>query len=175
LTYAPPFCTDPSQVRSDVGQFFRNLRGGLGGTPLAYAWVPEYHADKERFHVHFAVGRYIKRSLIEEAWRGRGWVHIKLLGDLPVGSARLAEARAAAGYLSKYVTKAFADEQIPRRHRYDVAQGFQPMRVQVWGRSADEVVEQASEMFGGALPARWWNSAEAEGWMGPPAVWVQWS
>ena len=65
-------------------------------------WVPELHADGERFHVHFAVGQYIPRGLIERAW-GHGFVHIKLLGDLPVGSGALDEARLAARYLSKYV------------------------------------------------------------------------
>lgn len=174
LTYAPPFCTDPAVVRRDAGVFFRNLRSGLGGEPFPYVWVPEFHADGTRFHLHFAVGRFIKRSLIEEAW-GHGWVHIKLLGDLPVGSGRLAEARQSAGYLGKYVAKSFEDARIPRRHRYDVAQGFQPERVQVWGSSAVDVVERASALFGGALPARSWNSADQEGWQGPPAVWVQWS
>lgn len=174
LTYAPPFCTDASEVRRHAGVFFRQLRGSLGGEPLPYVWVPEFHKDGTRFHLHFAVGRYIKRSLIEDAW-GHGFVHIKLLGDLPVGSGRLAESRRAALYLGKYVGKSFEDARIPRRHRYDVAQGFQPKRVQVWGRSAVDVVERASELFGGASPQRWWNSGEQEGWQGPPAVWVQWS
>lgn len=174
LTYAPPFCTDPGQVRRDVGVFFRSLRSTLGGEPFPYVWVPELHADGSRFHLHFAVGRYIRVADIRSAW-GHGFVSIKLLGDLPVGSGRLEEARRAAGYLSKYVGKSFTDARIPRRHRYDVAQGFQPQRVQVWGRSAVDVIERASgEFMGGALPARSWNSAEAEGWQGPPAVWVQW-
>jgi hypothetical protein len=174
LTYAPPFCTDPTEVRSHAGVFFRQLRTALGGKAFPYVWVPELHADGSRFHLHFAVGRYIKQTLIRDTW-GHGHVHIKLLGDLPVGSGRLAEARAAAGYLSKYVGKSFDDPRIPRRHRYDVAQGFQPERVPVWGRTALDVVERASELFGGALPERSWNSSEAEGWQGPPAIWVQWS
>jgi len=97
LTYAPPFCTDPHQVRADVAVFFRGLRAGLGGKALPYVWVPELHADGQRFHVHFAVGRFVARGLIESVW-GHGFVHIKLLGDLPVGSGRLGEARAAAGW-----------------------------------------------------------------------------
>ncbi len=44
--------------------------------------------------------------MIERAW-GHGFVHIKLLSDLPVGSTSLPEARRAAGYLSKYVSKSF--------------------------------------------------------------------
>lgn len=174
LTYEGAGCHDPGQVRADLGVFFRSLRQSLGGRAFPYAWVPEWHPGGHGLHAHFAVGRFIPRRLLVDAW-GHGFVSIKLLGDLPVGSGRLAEARRAAGYLSKYVTKSFADQQIPGRHRYDVAQGFQPERVRVWGRSAQDVIEKASAMFGGALPERYWNSADQEDWKGPPAVWVQWS
>ena len=51
--------------------------------------------------MHFAVGRYVKQRLIAEVW-GRGIAHIKLIGDLPIGSGALEEARVAAGYLAKY-------------------------------------------------------------------------
>jgi len=74
-------------------------------------WVPEWHKSGHGLHVHFAVGRFIGRGKIEQAW-GRGFVHIKLLGDLPAGSGSLQEARLAARYLSKYVTKTF-DEALP--------------------------------------------------------------
>ena len=114
----------------------------LGGEPFPYVWVPECTCRWSRFPPAlrgWAVS--IKRSLIDEAW-GHGFVHIKLLGDLPVGSGRLAEARRAAGYLGKYVGKSFEDARIPRRHRYDVAQGFQPERVPVWGRSAVDAIER---------------------------------
>ena len=105
LTYGPPRCTDPRLVRQHAGEFFRALRTALGGKPFPYIWVPELHKDGEHFHLHFAVGKYVRRSRIAEAW-GRGFVHIKLLGDLPVGSGAVEEARRAAGYLSKYVSKA---------------------------------------------------------------------
>src|SRR5690349_6281350 len=52
LTYGPPFCRDPQQLRRDIGEFFRRLRAEAG-EPFAYLWVPERHADGERFHVHF--------------------------------------------------------------------------------------------------------------------------
>lgn len=174
LTYGPPYCKDPAEVRQHAGCFFRTLRASLGGRPFPYAWVPELHADGERFHLHFAAGRYIKRSQLVQAW-GRGFVHIKLLSDLPVGSAGLAESRKAAAYLSKYVAKSFADQRIPNRHRYDVAQGFQPERVQIWGRSSQDVLSQASDLLGRRGPERVWLSDEQEGWKGPPAVWAQWA
>ena len=74
----------------------------LDGAAFPYAWVPERHKSDHGLHLHFAVGRFIRRSLIERSW-GHGFVHIKLLGDLPVGTGTVEEARRAAGYLSKYV------------------------------------------------------------------------
>lgn len=175
LTYGGAGCHDPRQVRSDVGEFFRELRTALGGKPLPYAWVPEWHKTDHGLHLHFAVGQYVKRNLIASAW-GRGFVHIKLLGDLPVGSGTLAQARKAAGYLSKYVTKSFTGGQRPAGlHRFDVAQGFQPKAVRIVGRSADDVVGQASGLLGGLAPARRWSSAEVADWQGAPAVWAQWA
>jgi hypothetical protein len=161
-------------VRADLGVFFRSLRSALGGAAFPYVWVPELHADGRRFHAHFAVGRYVKQTVIEDAW-GHGYVSIKRLSDLPVGSGSLAESRRAAGYLAKYVAKSFADQSVPGRHRYDVAQGFVPERVQVWGRSSDQVVRLSSDLLGQVGPERFWSSSMTEGWQGPPAIWAQWS
>ena len=174
LTYRGGGCHDPAEVRADLGVFFRRLRDSLGGKPFPYAWVPEWHPGGHGLHAHFAVGRYIKRSQIEDAW-GHGFVSIKLLSDLPVGSGRLEVSRRAARYLGKYVAKSFADHGMRGRHRYDVAQGFVPERIQVWGRSADEVVSLSSDLLGRRSPERFWSSATQEGWQGPPAIWAQWS
>lgn len=92
-----------------------------------------------------------------------------------MGSGALAESRKAAGYLSKYVAKTFTEnrDRLPGGHRYDVAQGFQPRKVSMFGRSADDVLDQASDVFGMA-PATRWSSSEVEDWAGPPAIWAQW-
>lgn len=174
LTYRAEGCHDPQQVRSDLGEFFRELRASIGGEAFPYVWVPEWHKSGHGLHAHFAVGKYIRRSAIERAW-GRGFVHIKLLGDLPVGSGSLSEARRAAGYLSKYVTKTFTDPdaRVLGLHRYDVAQGFQPESIALTGSSTAEVLEQASAVCGGSPTARW-SSSDVEGWEGPPAIWAQW-
>ena len=110
LTYAGEGCHDPREVRADVAGFFKRLRAELGGEALPYLWVPEWHPGGHGLHVHFAVGRYVRQSLIRDAW-GRGIVHIKLLGDLPVGSGALEEARLAARYLAKYAGKAVDGER----------------------------------------------------------------
>jgi hypothetical protein len=173
LTYAGAGCFDHQRLRTDVADFFRGLRRSLGGKPLPYAWAPEWHPGGHGLHVHFTVGRYVRQSLIREVW-GRGIVHIKLIGDLPVGSGALEEARLAASYLAKYVTKNVADERVPRLHRYEVAQGFQPERVPLLGRSEEAVLVEASELMGGA-PSRVWRSSDQEGWRGPPAYWCAWA
>lgn len=160
----------------DVGEFFRSLRSSLGGRSFPYVWVPEWHKTDHGMHVHFAVGQFIPRGRIDASW-GRGFVHIKRLSDLPVGSTRLAEARRAAGYLSKYVTKSFADDEASsglRLHRYEVAQGFQPKVERLTGHSAAHVLDQAVQRMQGLLPAHSWTSSQVEGWQGPPAVWFAW-
>lgn len=173
LTYAGRGCFEHGQLRADVGEFFRGLRRELGGEPLPYAWAPEWHPGGHGLHVHFAVGRYVKQRLIADVW-GRGIAHIKLIGDLPVGSGALEEARVAAGYLAKYVSKSIGDERVPRLHRYEVAQGFQPEKVELRADSEQAVIAAASERMG-AEPTRAWRSAEQEGWQASPAYWCAWA
>jgi hypothetical protein len=100
-------------------------------------------------------------------------VHIKLLGDLPVGSGALAEARLAARYLGKYAGKAVDGERLAGLHRYEVAQGFKPVPVYCEGRAVEDVLEQASALMG-SEPARVWHSSRADGWHLPPACWAAW-
>lgn len=174
LTYRGNGNHDPVLLREHLGEFFRALRTSLDGRAFPYAWVPEWHKTGHGLHAHFAVGEYLRRSLIEAAWP-HGFVHIKLIGDLPAGTTSLGQARRAAGYLSKYVAKAFIDD--PRRtlglHRYDVAQGFTPAPVVFHTRSDDEALALASEHLG--LPvSQIWRSSETPGWAAPPAVWAQW-
>lgn len=171
LTYAVG-CNDVRQVREDVAVFFRRLRVATGGRQLPYLWVAEWHPGGHGLHVHFAVGRYIRKHVIRDAW-GLGIVHIKLLGDLPVGSGPLDEARLSARYLGKYVSKTL-DGAVPGLHRYEVAEGFQPRRVRVEGRSLPDVLGQASTMFG-AEPDRVWLSENEVEWHAPPAVWASWA
>lgn len=173
LTYRGGGCHNPRELRGHVAEFFRGLRTGLGGEALAYLWTAEWHKTGHGLHVHFAVGQFVPRSLIEREW-GRGFVHIKLLGDLPVGSTSLDEARKAAGYLSKYVGKAFDERRTPGLHRYEVAQGFQPAQQRLFARTAEAVVREASDVLGGRDPVVLWSSESVPDWQGPPAVWASW-
>jgi hypothetical protein len=172
LTYAGAGVHDPRQVRGDAAAFFRQLREHLGEKPLPYVWVPEWHPGGHGLHLHFAVGRYINRSTIERAW-GHGFVHIKLLGDLPVGSGRLEESRLAARYLAKYVTKE-PEDSLAGLHRYEVAQGFQPRRESFTASTGAEALAQVTEQMARPPEYLWWSS-EVEDWQGPPAVWASWA
>lgn len=174
LTYRGVGCHDPAQLRVDVAGFFRRLRAAVGNRPFPYLWVAEWHQSGHGLHVHFSVGRFIKRSVIERAW-GHGFVHIKLLGGLPVGSSRWDEARLAARYLSKYVAKTFHPDtrRVFGRHRYEVAQGFQPVAEAIHGTSRADVITRACERMQSA-PSRVWLSSQDDGWCGPPALWVSW-
>jgi hypothetical protein len=173
LTYEGTGCHDPLELRSDVRSFFKTLRSLLGGDPFPYLWTAEWHKSGHGLHVHFAVGRFVNRGLIKEAW-GHGFINIKLLGDLPVGSGRVEEARKAAGYLSKYVGKDFDAQRLPGLHRYEVAQGFQPATETVWGKTIDDVIDTASKMFRSA-PVAFWTSESDPDSDGPKLVWAQWA
>lgn len=171
LTYRGEGCHDPKQLRADVAAFFKALRLALGGEPLPYLWVPEWHKTDHGLHVHFAVGQYIRRSRIAEAWPN-GFIHIKALTDLQVGSTSWHEARRAAGYLSKYVTKTFATD-LGGLHRYEVAQGFQPAVEHMTATSRDRVLAQTCQRMG-AAPSRTWFSGDEQSSLGPPAMWLAW-
>jgi len=173
LTYAGQGCHDAKQVRSDVAGFFKRLRSITGGGSFPYVWVPEWHPKGHGLHLHYAMGRYVRRGLIDEAW-GHGFVGIKRLSDLPVGASGLKAGRASARYLSKYVTKDFVGgAHVPGLHRYEVAEGFQPAHRRFSGNSAEEVIAKAVAVMGGQPSARW-TSNESVGWEGPPALWFSW-
>ena len=174
LTYAGAGCHDAGALRPDVAEFFRGLRAGVGAGAIPYAWVPQLHPGGHGWHVHFGLGRYVPRRLIERSW-GHGFVHIKLLGNLPVGSGRWGEARQTARYLAGYAGRDLGEGRRPAGlHRYEVAQGFQPAKIECYGSSADDVIERASRYMG-ARPERVWHSSSVEGWRGPPACWAQWA
>ncbi len=59
LTFRGEGCHDQRQLRTYVGEFFRQLRFGLGDKPFPYVWVPEWHTTDHGLHVHFAIGQYI--------------------------------------------------------------------------------------------------------------------
>ena len=180
LTYDGDGCHDPAQAKADVAGFWRELRRLRDRGAFPYLWTAEWHKSGHGLHMHFAVGDFINRSLINEAWGwkttpGRGFTHIKLIGNLPVGSGVVDEARKAAGYLSKYVGKDYDASTFPNGwHRYEVAQGFQPREVRLFGETESEVLTKASNIIG-SRPSVYWSSRQDPNWDRPTAVWVQWA
>lgn len=173
LTYGGLGCHEPQRLRADLSEFFRNLRSSLGGNRFPYLWVPEWHKSDHGLHAHFACGQYIKRSVIEEAW-GRGFVHIKLLGDLPTGSSTVDEARRAGRYLAKYIDKDFGRVRSIGLHRYDRAQGFEPNKIVVHGHTYESAYIDLCAAMGGEQPEKVSCSADWLGWTGPFVVAMTW-
>jgi hypothetical protein len=171
VTYAGAGCHDPAKLRADLAEFFRGLRRRIG-QPFPYVWVPEWHKTEHGLHAHFAVARYVPRRWIEAAW-GRGFIWIHYASDMPVGSTARDEARRAARYLAKYIGKDF-DRTTLGRHRYDVAEGFQPPKRRLVGSSAEDVLGQAAAIMG-APPRDLWDSAARPNWDGPHSVWAAWA
>ena len=174
LTYRGEGCHDPLRLRAHLAGFFRELREGLDAGRFPYLWVPQWHPGGHGLHAHFAVGRFVPRRLIERAW-GHGFVHIKLLDGLPVGSGELAEARLAARYLARYVgrdleRRAPAGGAAPLRGRAGLPAGQDRVLRRV-GRGRD----RARLGLHGVAPERVWLSSSVEGWRGPPACWAQWN
>jgi len=170
LTHAGTGCWDPLELRVEMATFFRRIRAEIG-RPFPYIWVGEWHKS-HGLHAHYAMGRYVRRAAIEQAWR-RGYIKIKLHGDLASGSSALAEARQTARYLSKYMTKS-VEEVAAGLHRYEVGQGFQPAGAVFRGRSSDEVLRWAAREMG--RPAEFVKpSAEWTAYLGPPAVFASWT
>ncbi len=174
LTYGGEGCHDPLRLRGDLAGFFRELRAGLDAGRFPYVWVPQWHPGGHGLHAHFAVGRFVPRRLIERCW-GEGFVHIKLLDGLPVGSGTLAEARLAARYLARYVGRDLEDE---RRLRGCTA--TRSRKASSRPRSSATARRPRKRSSGapgymGSAPERVWLSSSVEGWRGPPACWAQWN
>lgn len=84
------------------------------------------------------------------------------------------EARIAARYLAKYMSKSVDDQHLSGLHRYEVAQGFQPQPIECRGESADDVIARASTYME-REPHKIWRSWEQEGWGRSPAYWCEWA
>ena len=135
--------------------------------------MPEWHKTDHGLHAHFVCARFVRRSIVEDTW-GHGFVKGLLIGDLPIGSTAVDEARIAARYIAKYMNKDIEQKHALGLHRYDVGEGFQPKKVKIPGPTLAQAVEGASEIMG-CQPARFSTSNEWPGWSGPSAVAMSWA
>lgn len=197
---------DPDAVALAVRSLFIALRQAYGES-FPYLWVRELHKDGRRYHVHIGLARPIAMRCKAAGCRGAGrpsllstaripgpcltcaWTHgiVDARRLTPRGRVRtrMEATRLTAGYLSKYVGKAFeeapqaavshgnqhAGTETPQksRHRYEVGQGFLPIAVQaeVPGPEAT-VVNTLARLYFDARPASFtWSSDDCEGWEAP--------
>jgi hypothetical protein len=110
---------------------------------MPYVVVPELHKDGH-VHLHVLVGFYLEQQRLEQLWphgfvdSGKARAH---------GSGAREAARKAGAYAAKYLAKAFEDGA-PRRHRYEVAEGFQPHVVKRSGyRSLEAAVTDLLDSY----------------------------
>lgn len=153
------------KVHRDVEKLLAKMVKDRNGRRFPYLWVPEYHADEERFHVHLAVPFYCKHAKIMKAW-GRG--HVWCTDMKKPGECGIVGHRRAARYLSKYVSKTF-DHSASGRHRYERAQGFEPYSYQVRAYDLRDGEEYVEAVFR-AKPSFVWRSLSQEDWEGPPCT-----
>lgn len=125
---------DRGQVRRVLKRALREVRIELGRA-FAYVRVIEHHPEGHGLHIHLLVGSKAAR-LIAEKWR-----HGE--SDLRRLRSRRDVARATT-----YLTKEFERSE-GGRHRYEIAQGFEPQRVELSASSCGALVSAFVEEMGG--------------------------
>jgi hypothetical protein len=157
----------------DVAELVRKLRDEFGDQAEVHTAEP--HKDGVHWHGHMAIGRYIPHKRLEALW-GHGFVHLrKFTNRQSPGGGKGAAVRAAAGYVAKYVGKSYELEggAGAGRHRYEVAQGYQPVSVSIAATSLEGFVRrtwaEVKQPVGIA-----WSSNDLDEWRGPPVVVLGW-
>lgn len=155
------------EVLRDVAAFRRRLFA-WAGRRFPMVAVPEQGKKNGRWHAEIGLGIYVPKRVLEELW-GHGFVWVHRYSDRHKTQDEMENARKIAGYLSKYVGKAFLEtEREPGEHRYEVAQGFQPESevYDVEDLAVGRLVAVA--VFGGELPRFVWSSADCKNFEGLP-------
>lgn len=160
---------DVDTARRAVNSLISKLTAWFGKA-FPYLYVFELHPGTEEnpdghgLHVHMAVPMYIPHDVFTELW---GLGHTWVSGPRRRGIAAGIAARSSARYLSKYIDKAIEDGHDFGRHRYEVAQGFQPHRERVRRWNLADGIRYAIEQFG-EQPSFVWMSDQDPTWLGPP-------
>jgi hypothetical protein len=164
LTYAEQ-TDDLAKVKRDVRLFVKRKLRPLVGPDMPYAITWELHKSGT-WHVNILLNSYVRHAKLHRAW-GRGFVWITKFKSKSGGKDA---AREAARYASKYAGKD-VEGMDGGIHRYEVAQGFAPAVVRLYGGSLADVVDEAGEA---EEPRYVWRSIGAEDWRGPPVAFVSW-
>ena len=157
---------DPRRMRGRLSEFQRQLRERH--PDLAYLRAVERH-ESGALHAHYGVSKFVDYRELRKLWR-HGFVDVRKIRTKRGGRE---DARAAARYLSKYVTKDPVREGLGG-HRYEVRQGFQPRAVLLWADSQVGAESAGILEMGGEVPAYAWSSSGTPEWNGPPASFLSW-
>jgi hypothetical protein len=169
-----------------VDTFRRNLReAGMDCVLL----VPEL-CKGGQYHFHGAFPGWLEVKVLERAW-GHGFVLIKK-PKVPKGTPLRARSRVLAGYLSKYLGKAFggspaeAAEPVPAGEtpngsptafngkRYTTSRGTAVRKVNRLCSSMFSAYDAACLALGVTSIEMVWSSADADDWAGPPtSIWLE--
>jgi len=166
LTYRVEPAGD-EQVKRDVGVFMEKMRERF--PRWAYLYVVEHGSKSGRLHAHFATNAFVPKSAVAACWP-HGFVDGRRLT-----SGRAGDARAAATYLAKYVSKPDGELRHRRRsgRRYVPGLMLKHTVVRILVRSEHHAEVVLAEMMGGA-PNYVWRSCSAEDWRGPPCTVAWW-
>lgn len=176
---------DRRKVMSDVADFARRLRVMHGGEKFPYWYSPELHPGGHGWHVNFFISYRVEHGLIEALWdKGFVWVtdfatSMKGPKGEPLGLCRTPREglRRAASYGCKYAQKDWSPEHVGAlSHRYEVAQGFAPIRQSGWIEGPIEA-ESLVQFLVPVEDQRWmkrWNSDDEPEWNRPPIRTWRW-
>jgi hypothetical protein len=182
LTSPTPVATreDAQRLAHDFFEGRRHDRVG-GGARLfggAYILVLERHPKGHGWHWHVLTNRRVLVQLLRVAWTD----HLRSRGLLSVSSVwarvhakEFPQARSAAAYAAKYVTKAVECGALDGHHRYTLGDNVEapcPSYGLELGRDVWEVAQRVGQESSGAL----WTTARLfkVECPGPPVVWVGW-
>lgn len=174
--------TDRRAVMAEVAEFARRLRSLRGGENYPYWYSPELHPGGHGWHVNFFIPFRVNHADIETLW-GLGFVWVtdfatSMRGPKgePLGLCRAPRdgLRRAANYGCKYAQKDWSPEHVGAlNHRYEVAQGFAPVKESCWVNGPGEADIRVRSCLT-AEDQRWmkrWNSDDDPDWRRPP-VWT---
>jgi len=155
------------QAVKDVHEFVKRWRE-YETHAFPYAWVLEQHQDGS-WHVHFAVqdSHFTDFFALRRLW-GKGRIRFDKRRR-ERGESRQ-ELQRLASYMSKYLGKDFGDEVPSGRHRYEVAEGFQPGTVRRYFKTYVEAAAWGME-GDSELAAKWWSGQDPD-WDHVWQVWI---
>ena len=166
LTNAEP-CFDRALMHQRVNEFVQRWRHACNDEAFPYAYVLELHPQGHGLHVHFATRPgFVSWSQIGALW-GHGFVQYSD-NKRYAGEGGRERSRRLASYLCKYLDKSVGDnDRDEGEHRYEVGQGFDPVKV----RRDFKSEKLARDWLAGYVGEKFeevWCSDDREEWDGRP-------